>query len=98
MKHAEKKSKMEFSKKILFVAGAINLAVITFTFVMVWRTNDITPLQILIPSVASEVTAGTCYYYNKAKTENIIKLRSYFGITEDQMTELKYKVENAASI
>lgn len=66
--------KMEFSKKIMIAAGVINVVVILFTLVMVWRTLDLTPLSYLIPSVAAEVATGTGFYYSKAKVENRIKL------------------------
>lgn len=74
MSRVKKKPKMEFSKKILIVAGVINGIVITFTMVMIWRTLDLTPLTYLIPSVAAEVATGTGFYYSKAKVENRIKL------------------------
>ena len=65
---------MEFSKKILVVAAVTNMSVILFTFVMIWRANDLSPLAYLIPSVAAEVATGTGFYYSKAKVENRIKL------------------------
>lgn len=65
---------MEFSKLILIVAAIVNLAVIVFTFVMIWRTNDLSPLTYLIPAVAAETATGTGFYYSKAKVENRIKL------------------------
>lgn len=65
---------MEFSKKILLVAAVTNAAVILFTFVMIWRTCDLSPLAYLIPSVGAEVATGTGFYYWKAKAENKIKL------------------------
>ena len=69
----------EFSKVILMVAGAINIIVIAFTLIMVWRTLDLTPLAYLIPAVAGEVATGTAFYYTKAKVENQIKLRMKYG-------------------
>lgn len=74
MSRVKKKPKMEFSKKILIVAGVINGIVVAFTMVMIWRTLDLTPLTYLIPSVAAEVATGTGFYYSKAKVENRIKL------------------------
>lgn len=74
MSRVKKKPQMEFSKKILIVAGVINGIVILFTMVMIWRTLDLTPLTYLIPSVATEVATGTGFYYSKAKVENRIKL------------------------
>ena len=46
---------MEFSKLILIVAAMVNLTVVVFTFVMIWRTNDLSPLAYLIPAVAAQV-------------------------------------------
>ena len=73
------KTKMEFSKKILLVAGVVNIAVIIFACVMMWRTFDTSPLAYLIPAVAAEVATGTGYYYWKAKAENQIKLKKIYG-------------------
>lgn len=79
------KTKMEFSKKILLVAGVVNIAVIIFACVMMWCTLDTSPLAYLIPAVAAEVATGTGYYYWKAKAENQIKLKKIYGdlVNED---------------
>lgn len=53
------KQKVEFSKRILLFAAVINLAIIVFTLVVVWRTCDLSPLAYLIPSVAAETATGT---------------------------------------
>lgn len=86
----KKKRRTEFSKKILIVAGAINISVIIFACVMMWRTEDTTPLAYLIPAVAAEVATGTSYYYWKAKNENQIKLGKIYGVdfdnAEDEIT------------
>jgi hypothetical protein len=50
------------------------MVVIIFALIMMWRTNDLSPLAYLIPSVATEVATGTGFYYSKAKVENRIKL------------------------
>lgn len=76
---------MEFSKKILLVAGITNLAVIIFACVMMWRTFDTSPLAYLIPSVAAEVATGTGYYYWKAKAENQIKLKQIYSDQADEV-------------
>lgn len=49
------------------------------TFIMVWRTNDLSPLAYLIPAVFTELGVGTGFYYSKAKAENRIKLRKMYG-------------------
>lgn len=65
---------IEFSKKILIFAAVLNIIVIVFSLVMIWRTNDTSILAYLIPSVAAEVATGTGFYYNKAKKENSKKI------------------------
>ena len=82
----KKRRPMEFSKKILIVAGLLNLVVIAFTLIMVWRTLDVTPLAYLIPSVAAEVATGTAFYYTKAKVENRIKLMKANNIPINENT------------
>lgn len=83
------KKKMEFSKWLIVAAGAVNLAVIGFAIVMIWRTNDPSPLGYLIPSVAAEFSAGTVAYYGKAKVENRIKLMAAYNVepTESAFSE-----------
>lgn len=69
----------EFSKLILIVVGAVTVLVVAFTLIMVWRTNDLSPLGYLIPAVFAELAAATGFYYSKAKAENRIKLRKLYG-------------------
>lgn len=80
---------MEFSKKILVVAAFVNVAVIVFTFIMIWRTCDLSPLAYLIPAVAAETATGTGFYYTKAKVENRIKLMKLYNVepTEQSFNE-----------
>lgn len=73
-RYKRRKRPLEFSKKILIIAAITNMVVIVFALIMMWRTNDLSPLAYLIPSVATEVATGTGFYYSKAKTENKIKL------------------------
>lgn len=77
---------MEFSKKILIFAAILNVLTIVFTFVMVWRTCDLTPLQYLIPAVAAETATGTGFYYAKAKVENRIKLMKQNKVEPTEQT------------
>ena len=83
------KKSMEFSKKILVVAAIVNIAVIVFTFIMIWRTCDLSPLAYLIPAVATETATGTGFYYAKAKVENRIKLMRTYKVepTEQSFNE-----------
>lgn len=84
-----RKPKKEFSKVILIVAMAVNLAVIVFSCIMMWRTNDLSALAYLIPAVAAETATGTGFYYSKAKVENKIKLMKSYGVepTQDSFNE-----------
>lgn len=82
----KKKAPMEFSKKILIFAAILNVLTIVFTFIMVWRTCDLTPLQYLIPAVAAETATGTGFYYAKAKVENRIKLMKQNKVEPTEQT------------
>lgn len=69
------KKKFEFSKLILTIAEITNIAVICFSFVMIWRTMDLTPLVYLIPGSYAQISAARGFYTNKAKAENAVKLQ-----------------------
>ena len=68
------KRKLEFSKKIFIGVTIMTIIVTLFTLIMIWRTNDLSPLMYLIPAVFAEMGAATGFYFNKAKAENEIKL------------------------
>ena len=61
------------------IAGTLTAVVVVFTLIMVWRTNDLSPLGYLIPAVFAKLAAATGFYYSKAKAENRIKLRKIYG-------------------
>lgn len=79
MSRGRRKTKREFSKVILAVAGAITGGVTAFTLTVVWKTGDTSPLAYLIPAVFAELATATGFYYSKAKAENRIKLRKQYG-------------------
>lgn len=72
------RKKFEFSKLILTVAEITNIAVICFSFVMIWRTMDLTPLVYLIPGSFAQISAARGFYTNKAKAENAVKLQHIY--------------------
>lgn len=78
------KKKFEFSKLILFVFGLIEIGVVIFTCYMVHLTCDLTPLAYLIPSTAIVGATGVKHYYEKAKRENVIKLKRQYGVALSQ--------------
>lgn len=75
----KRKKKIEFSKLIMLVVGAVTIVVTAFSLFMMWRTCDLSPLAYLIPAVFAELSVGTGFYYSKAKAENRIKLRKQYG-------------------
>lgn len=70
---------MEFSKKIIIFISVFSVIVATLSIVLMWRTGDLSALAYLIPSVFTELTAATGFYYWKARTENKIKLLKKYG-------------------
>lgn len=79
----KKKRPMEFSKKLFISVSLFNILIVIFTLVMIWRTMDLSPLSYLIPSAFAELATATGFYYNKAKSENKIKLMKSQGIKPD---------------
>lgn len=73
------KKKIEFSKKIFTGISIATSIVVIFSLIMIWRTNDLTPLAYIIPAVFAELATATGFYYYKAKRENEIKLKLLFG-------------------
>ena len=82
------RKKFEFSKLVLFVFGVTEIGVITFACYMMYLTHDLTPLAYLIPSTAVVGATGVKYYFQKARTENKIKLMHSYGV---QLTEESFK-------
>lgn len=76
-RRTSRKQKIEFSKLILYVVGAVTVGVTAFTLIMVWKTENLEPLAYLIPAIFAELATATGFYYSKA--ENRIKLRKLYG-------------------
>lgn len=76
-----RKPKMEFSKKLFTGVSLLNIVIVIFTLIMVWRTLDLSPLSYLVPSAFVELATATGFYYSKAKAENKIKLMKSEGVT-----------------
>jgi len=70
MKPRKRKKKIEFSKIIIISVSALTLAVTIFSCVLMWHTNDTSPLAYLIPSIFAELATATGFYYKKAEKEN----------------------------
>lgn len=76
--------KIEFSKQIFLYVSLMVSLVIVFSFILMWRANDLTPLSFLIPAVFTEFAAATVFYFHKAKMENKIKLMKTYEIDVDK--------------
>jgi len=68
------KYKAEFSKKILYVLWVSTTIVVALTFVLMWKTGDLSPLAYIIGGLFTELAAATGFYYWKAKNENMKKI------------------------
>lgn len=70
----KKKATTEFSKKILYVIWISTTIVVALTFVLMWKTGDLSPLAYIIGGLFTELAAATGFYYWKAKNENMKKI------------------------
>ena len=86
MGRKKRKNNMEFSKKILIFVGIVNIIVIAFSIVLMWRTMDVSPLCYLIPSVAAELSISTNAYYSKARRENLLKIMQSNNVSINENT------------
>ena len=82
----DNKPKMEFSKKIFVAILAIEILVILFTGLMVFITQDLSPLPTLITTTAAATATCTGFYFSKAKLENKIKLMRDNGVEPTERT------------
>jgi hypothetical protein len=65
-----KRKRIEFSKIIFIGVSTITIAVVVFSFLMIYKTGDLSPLSYLIPSIFAELATATGFYYKKAEREN----------------------------
>lgn len=74
------KRKREFSKLLFVFVTALNVALILFSCVVTWKTNDLTLLAVAIAGTAADQAFAIKYYYRKAEQENKIKLMKAYKI------------------
>jgi hypothetical protein len=88
----QQKKKVEFSKIILAVVALATIAICVVSFVLMFKTMDLSPLSYIITGIFAELASATGFYYWKARAENIVKLRILLGDntmnTTDDFTEL----------
>lgn len=72
----KKNNTYEFSK-IFAIAILICTCIVTFfACFMMYRTEDISSLPVIITAIFAELATSTGFYYSKAKAENKIKLKN----------------------
>ena len=69
-----KKSSEEFSKLLIRMIISLTVIISFFCIFFCFKFETIEPLTYLIPSIFTELAAGTGFYYWKAKSENKIKI------------------------
>ena len=82
------KKKIEFSKLIFFFVTFFIVLLTVFSLYMMWKTKDLTPLAYFIPAWFGEMSVVTGFYFNKAKAENIIKLKKYYHVDINDIKDI----------
>ncbi len=77
MSNKRRKKTTETSKKLLYITDVFAGSLIIFTYAIIWKTNDTSPLSYLIPAIFGLVTTSHGFYFWKAKAENMKKLGLY---------------------
>lgn len=79
--------KYEFSKIIFIILCLMTVGVTIYSMLLMWKVGSVTPLTYLIPAVYTAFATGTGFYFDKAKKENLIKLRGTYG--DSMMDKIK---------
>ena len=69
------KNKKEFSKTIFVYTMFIYIVTMITAFIFSWLNKDTTIFIYLIPSTGGMFITSTAFYYNKAKMENLLKIK-----------------------
>ncbi len=72
----KKNNTYEFSKKFAIAILICTCLVTVFACFMMYKTEDISSLPVIITAVFTELATSTGFYYSKAKAENKIKLKN----------------------
>lgn len=67
--------KKEYSKVLLNRITVMYILVLIVACVFSWCDKDTSVFEWTIPSISTVFSFGVSFYYNKAKTENLIKLK-----------------------
>lgn len=67
--------KNSYSKKIVFVTGTIFASQVILAVLFSWLYKDTTVFVYTIPTTGGIFGAAICFYLNKAKMENVLKIK-----------------------
>lgn len=85
----DKKTKMEFSKKIFYIVITLFVIVLVYSMALMWKTGITDGLAYLIPSVGTITATAIGFYYWKAKAENSIKLSKEYNMHLEEVKEIE---------
>lgn len=88
----KRKKNIETSKLIILSVVILTYLFSFFVCFMVYKTEDLSPLSYLIPSIFGLSTTAIGFYSWKAKAENKLKIEIQ-RIQEEQKLKKKYKDE-----
>lgn len=77
--------KIEFSKILWAISFTFAAGITLFACYMAYITMDTSVFAYLVPAVYAELATATGFYYNKARAENVVKLKKYYGIGADDL-------------
>lgn len=72
----EPKTTYEFSKKFAIATLMLTVVITVCALGLMYMTGDLSTLPVLVTAIFAELATSTGFYYNKAKSENKIKLKN----------------------
>lgn len=90
--------KIETSKLFLLIITILTIFIVGFSTYQMINLETIEPLIYLVPAIFTELSAATCSYYFKAKSENKVKiiLGAIKEITKDEnLTDEQTRITEA---
>lgn len=91
--------KSSYSKKIVFTTGVIFASQVILAVLFSWLYKDTTIFVYTIPTTGGIFGAAICFYLNKAKMENVLKIKIAYtkfkiGISKKIPPEIMAEIDN----
>lgn len=87
-KKKKAKKKLEFSKIIFLCTSALFTLVVIGSFTLMWHTGSTEALICLISTTGAMLTTGIGFYYNKSKSENLLRMSKEHNLTIQEVKSL----------